>query len=314
MMKHSNTAPCGYPPQGADRESRGLPFSKCLERYDAPAPNIDTLKKLLRLHGCPENFVDSYASGYGPREFNVNTMRFWKLRDAFYKLAFYSVLCWVRKAPFQLKFDQVPIMLAGTINPQDPFIRELSNVVNMVTWDMHISTTGTFLWPSYIPNFFWEQDLWNTIRLYVLYTIWCTNPALLSVDFSSGLMYFSKEDLCRINALITKAIQTESTIPESTSNDQVISSEVQQLLKILQDGPKSREYLQEKLGVKRNAFLKHYLYPARELGRVVQTERGSSKNQKYKLTLASDVNEKKTGSTKRRDRFAVSCRFRPSPT
>lgn len=52
-----------------------------------PRPNLETLKTILRCHGCPEAFVDPFAEGYVPREFKLGTTQFWKIRDAFYLLA-----------------------------------------------------------------------------------------------------------------------------------------------------------------------------------------------------------------------------------
>jgi len=61
---------------------------------------------------------------------------------------------------------------------------------------------------------------------------------------------------------------------------------VQHLLDLLKDGPRSRSELVEALGVKRGVFQNRYLNPARARGLVVATQKGSSPNQRYKLSVA----------------------------
>lgn len=162
------------------------------ERYLVPDPNPETLKTILLLHGCPEHMLGLVAKGYIPREFQPGMTQFWKVRDAFYKLAALSVHSFMGNTPSRLPFEKIGTMIEETMKPQDPFIHELVRAMNSVRWVKYTSSAGTFFWPTSIPSVSgtycpWLQDLWTSIRLCVLYNIWCMNPGLLPVDFSSGL-------------------------------------------------------------------------------------------------------------------------------
>ena len=259
--------------------NRLLPAS-CAERYLVPDPNTETLKMLLRLHGCPDFYVDTIAVGYAPREFQLGMTRFWMVRDAFYKLAAHSVHCFMGNAP-RYSLQQIVPLIVETINPQAqaPVILELVHAINIVGWQPYPCTAGTLLWPSGVPSCFLQQDLWTAIRLCVLYKIWSLNPAiLLPVDFSAELMSFSDAELNNIRSLINKVMALPpskpskpsalpTSVPSTNAPGSVLDADLQRLLDILQNGAKSATELEVALNVKRGILRKRYLLPAEKKGR-----------------------------------------------
>jgi len=305
------------PAPGVSPGAGTLPSSTPSFEYEIPEPNPEMLKTILLFDGCPEQYVDTITAGYAPREFLSGMTRYWKIRDAFYRLAARSFYCFREITPMHYSLQQIAPMIVGPIHPQTPFGLQLTNAMNSVRWKEFFCAGSCFVWPWDIPRIqgdinspppFWGRDLLTAIRLTILYRIWCLNPILCSVDFSLGLGGFTSEERTNVQRLIRASIQAGSAVSpteepqvvsESTLTDQTFTSEVQQLLDILQDGEKSRQELQEKLGVGRTVLLKHFLDPAREAGLVTPTEQGSSPNQKYRLTSSeAAVNRKQvqTGS------------------
>ena len=275
-----------------------LPSDSCAERYEFPTPNIATLKALLRWHGYAEPFVEAFAEGYAPREFQIGTTGGWKVRDAFYLVAFTSALYFIGKKTHRLGIGQILAMIVENAEQHNVLFHDLEAAANSVMWTHRASSTGIFLWPTYIPSCTMSRDLLTAISLCVLHTIWSSNPeALLPVDFSAGLANFSNEECALIQKLIYDAIQSRPALPESEAKsntettveagESALTAEVHRLLVILQDGPKSRQELQELLGVGRSVLLNRFLDPARESSLVMTTEQGSSPNQKYTLTSST---------------------------
>jgi KaiC/GvpD/RAD55 family RecA-like ATPase len=276
-----------------------LPSASDAERYLVPDPNTETLKNLLRFHGCPEFFVDTIADGYAPREYRPVMTRFWMLRDAFYRLATYSVHCFMGNALcFSLK--QIVTLIIETMKQQDPSILELYHATNAVEWLTYHCTAGTLLWPSGVPCCILQDDLLTAIRLYVLYNIWCLNPAiLLPVDFSAGLMCFSDAELNNIRSLInnevvvlppfmpSKPSALSTSVPSTNASGSILDADLQRLLDILQNGAKSATELEVALNVKRGVLRKRYLLPAEKKGLVEKTAPGSSSKQSYRLVPAA---------------------------
>ena len=311
-----NNAVRGPSPRTADTStsscnaSNGLPSASCAERYVFPTPNVETLKTILKFHGCPEFYVDTIANGYAPREFQIEMTGFWKVRDAFYRLAEASAECFATKVPPRLSTSPILNMIVESAIPGDPLLLDLEAAANSVMWTHRASSTGIFWWPTYIPACFMLRDLLTAIRLCVLHTVWSTNSeALLGVDFSAGLAIFSNETCASIQTLIANAIQSRPALPESTDKSDAsttaevihtehtaLTDEAQRLLDVLQDGPKSGRELQELLGVGRTVLLKRFLVPARESGLVVTTEQGSSPNQRYRLVSENETAGEKQAS------------------
>ena len=282
------------------------------EGYDAPDPNPETLKTILQFHGCPEHMVGLVANGYAPREFYFGLKPFWKVRDAFYRLAALSVHCFMGNAS-RLSLHQIVSMIVEKIDPQDPFIHELNYAVNEVTWDQYVCSEGVFFWPLSIPPVSgtycpWQQDLWTAIRLFVLYNIRCVNPVLLPVDFSSWLYSFTDTELVHVQSLIADKITAlpppkppmpqsimppkpsvfPSSVPqEPSATAPNLDAELKRLLDALQNGPKSATELELALNVKRGVLRKRYLLPAEEKGLVEKTAPGSSSKQRYRLIPAA---------------------------
>ena len=275
-----------------------LPSASCAERYLVPDPNTKTLKMLLRLHGCPDFYVDTIAVGYAPREFQLGMTRFWMVRDAFYKLAAHSVHCFMGNAP-RYSLQQIVPLIIETMIPQNPFIIELVHAINSVGWRPYPCTAGTFMWPSGVPHCFLQQDLWTAIRLCVLYKIWSLNSAiLLPVDFSAELMSFSDAELNNIRSRINKVMALPpsmpskpsalpTSVPSTNAPGSVLDADLQRLLDILQNGSKSATELEVALNVKRGILRKRYLVPAKEKGLVEKTAPGSSSKQRYRLVPAA---------------------------
>ena len=311
-MNNSIPAPCGLFPQGADDRLQDLPSSNA-ERYLVPDPNPEMLKTILRFHGCPEFYIDTIVNGYAPREFQLGMTRFWKIRDAFYKLAAHSVHCFMGNAPSRLTIETIGTMIVETIKPQDLFLHELVRAMNSVVWFRHVCSTGTFFWPSSsIPCCSMQQELMTAIRLYVLYNIWCMNPVLLPVDFSSGLSCFSNTELAIIQSLIAdkgtalpspnppmspmlpipakppKPSVLPSSVPqEPSATAPILDAELKRLQDALQKGPKSAAELALALNVKRGVLRKHFLLPAEKKGLIERTAPGSSSKQRYRLVPAA---------------------------
>lgn len=253
---------------------------------------------LLRLHGCPDFYVDTIAVGYAPREFQLGMTRFWMVRDAFYKLAAHSVHCFMGNAS-RYFLQQIVPMIIETIDPQAPVILELVHAINTVGWQPYPCTAGTLLWPSGVPSCFLQQDLWTAIRLCVLYKIWSLNPAiLLPVDFSAELMSFSDAELNNIRSLINKVMALPpsmpskpsalpTSVPSTNAPGSVLDADLQRLLSILQNGAKSATELEVALNVKRGILRKRYLLPAEKKGLVEKTAPGSSSKQRYRLVPAA---------------------------
>ena len=280
------------------------------ERYLVPAPNPETLKTILRLHGCPEQYVDTIAAGYAPREFQPGMTRFWKIRDAIYRLAAHSVLCFKGNAA-RYTFQQIAPLILETMNPQDLFIHDFNNAMNAVTWAKYVCSDGMFFWPSFVPSCFMQWDLWSAIRLYVLYNIWCINPVLIPVDFSSGLSCFRNTELANIQSMIADKITAlpppkppmlpmlpiptkppkPSASPSSVSQEPsatapILDAELKRLQDALQKGPKSAAELARALNVKRGVLRKRFLLPAEKKGLIERTAPGSSSKQRYRLVPA----------------------------
>lgn len=304
MSKISVKAPCGDNPQGVDvsslvcEASNSLPSASCAERYEFPTPNIVTLKAILLWHGYLEPVNNQISEGYMPREFQLRMTAAWKVRDAFYRVAVTSALCFVGKVPPRLSTSQILVMIIETLEQHSPVIHELNYAANSVIWMPCACSTGTFWWPTSIPPCSMQRELLTAIRLYVLHTIWSTNPkALLAVDFSAGLANFSNEEYAHTQKLIADAIQSRPPLPESAAKsdaetsaaigESALTAEVQLLLNVLRDGEKSRQELQELLGVGRSVLLNRFLDPARETGLVMTTEQGSSPKQKYMLASSA---------------------------
>ena len=269
--------PCGKPQgAGADGKADTLPFEKRTGRVGEPMPNVETLKTILRLYGCPEQLIAVIVDGFAPREFQLGMTRFWKIRDTFFMLAANAISRWNGKIPLkEIGLNAIMTVIAEIIDPNGFLFPEALSVV----WECRNSKAGYFMWPSYYPSCA-TPELWTSCRLFILNSIWVLHPALLAIDFSRGLGTFSSEDYARIQKLVADAIQSRPALP-GVDNDP--TEEVQRLLDVLQDGEKSRQELQEKLGVGRTVLLKHFLAPAREAGLIVTTEHGSSPKQKYKL-------------------------------
>lgn len=304
MSKHGVNAARGENPRAASPSPpsyampNGLPSDSCAERYVFPTPNIETLKAILRWHGGSDPFVAAVAEGYAPREFQIGMTGFWKVRDTFFRLAAVSVECFVRKELPRLCIGKFLTMIVDTIEPHNAFLHELSTAADSVVWEQCACSTGSFWWPTSIPSCTMSRDLLTTIRLCVLHTIWSSNPeAMFPIDFSSGLTNFSKESCALIHKLIADAIQPRPALPKSAAKsdaettveagESALTAEVQRLLDVLQDGAKSRQELQELLGVGRSVLLNRFLDPARETGLVMTTKQGSSPKQKYMLASSA---------------------------
>lgn len=307
----NNSTPYGnhYPQgvvssSGPPNDAEALPSASCAVRAEFPPPNTETLKAVLWWHGCPDPFVEDVAEGYAPREFQFGMTGFWKVRDAFRLLSAASAECFVSKELPRLSIHQFLSMIVETTDPHNTFLHELSAAADMVGWSQCACSTGSFLWPTYIPPCTMSRDLLTAIRLRVLHTIWSTNPeSLLTVDFSAGLANFSNEEYVHTQKLIADAIQSRPALPESAAKsdaettveagESALTAEVHRLLDILKDGPKSGRELQKLLGVGRTALLKRFLAPARESGLVVTTEQGSSPNQRYRLVSEDEPSGEK---------------------
>ena len=308
-----NNAVRGPSPWTADTSTssrampNGLPSASCTERYVFPTPNIETLKNILRWHGGFEPFIEAVAEGYAPREFQIGMTGVWKVRDVFYLLAAASAECFVKKELPRLNIGSFLNMIVETTEPHNAFLHELCVAADSVGWEQCACSTGSFWWPTHIPACFMLRDLLTAIRLCVLHTIWSTNPeALLGVDFSAGLAIISIERCAIIQKLINDAIQSRLALPESKAKSNVataveaphtehiaLTADVQRILDVLRDGAKSRQELQERLGVGRTVLLKRFLVPARESGLVVTTKQGSSPNQRYRLVSEDEATGEK---------------------
>lgn len=302
-----NNAVRGPSPRTADTSTsscampNGLPSASCTERYVFPTPNIETLKNILRWHGGFEPFIKAVAEGYAPREFQIGMTGGWKVRDVFYLLAAASAECFVKKELPRLNIGSFLNMIVETTEPHNAFLHELCVAADSVGWEQCACSTGSFWWPTHIPACFMLRDLLTAIRLCVLHTIWSTNPeALLGVDFSAGLADFSNERCALIQKLIYDAIQSRQALSESVEAPHAehiaLTADVQRILDVLRDGAKSRQELQELLGVGRTVLLKRFLDPARESGLVVTTEQGSSPNQRYRLVSENETAGEKQAS------------------
>ena len=290
------------PAREDDSRAAALPSASCTERYVFPTPNIETLKNILRWHGGFEPFIEAVAEGYAPREFQIGMTGVWKVRDVFYLLAAASAECFVKKELPRLNIGSFLNMIVETTEPHNAFLHELCVAADSVGWEQCACSTGSFWWPTHIPACFMLRDLLTAIRLCVLHTIWSTNPeALLGVDFSAGLADFSNERCALIQKLIYDAIQSRQALSESVEAPHAehiaLTADVQRILNVLRDGAKSRQELQELLGVGRTVLLKRFLAPVRESGLVVTTEQGSSPNQRYRLVSEDEtVGEKQAPS------------------
>jgi len=259
----------------SNETSMGLPSASCAERYAFPTPNIETLKPILRWHGCAEPFIDLIAEGYAPREFQIGMTGVWKVRDTFYMLAKDAISRLNGRIPINMiGLNDIMTSIAES-NPDELIFPEAEDT----RWMCRESKAGYFHWPSSYPSCM-TRDLATSCRLFILNSIWSLHPALLGVDFSAGLTNFSNEGFAHIQKQIADAIQSRSPLP---TVDNSLPEDVQRLLEVLQDGPKSRRELQEQLGVRRTALLRRYLAPAREAGLIDTTEQGSSPKQKYML-------------------------------
>ena len=276
----------------------GLPSDSCAERYVFPTPNIETLKAILRWHGGSDPFVAAVAEGYAPREFQIGMTGFWKVRDAFYRMA--SLSAYRFKQGATVRVDPAQILSFIVESERDGLaVPQAIAAANSITWAECTCSAGSFGWPTSFPQCELWKELQTATRLCVLFHIWSLDPALLNVDFSSGLTLFSNKDRESILSLIESAIREISILPESTTTNIALTANVQRLLDVLRDGAKSRQELQEKLGVGRKKLLKNFLDPARETGLVVPTEQGSSPNQKYVLTslvMAANQEQAQSGS------------------
>ncbi len=266
-------------------ERNGLLSTSCV-----PMLCVGTLKAILRWHGCSDPFVDLIAEGYAPREFRLGMTELWKVRDTFFMLAKDAI----NRLNGRISLNVIDLNAIMTdITEDNPSNRLLFPEASSMMWNLRHSVAGSFMWPSFCPSCA-TPAFWTSCRLFILNSIWRLHPALLAVDFSTGLADFSNEDCARIQKLIADAIQSRPALPESTARcdaeitveagESALTTEVQRLLVILQDGPKSRQELQEVLEVGRTALLKRFLDPARESGLVMTTEQGSSPKQKYMLT------------------------------
>ncbi len=294
-MATAPLVPCGKS-QGAGADSRAstTPSVMCMVGAEKPMPNIETLKTILRLYGCPEQIIDVIADGFAPREFCLSLTRFWMVRDAFYHLAAHSVHCFMGNALIRLPLQKIVSMILETMSPQDTFIHELSSAANSVRWMSYSCGAGFFTWPSFIPFCTMEKDLWTAIRLYVLYTIWCMNPALLPIDFSSGLSFFTDTELANIQSLadiIATLPPPKPPIPskpqEPSATAPILDAELKRLLDVLKNGPKSATELKLALRVKRGILRKRYLVPGEKKGLIEKTAPGSSSKQRYRLVPAA---------------------------
>lgn len=243
-----------------------------------PRPNLETLKTILRCHGCPEAFVDPFAEGYVPREFKLGTTQFWKIRDAFYLLAKDAVSRLNGRVPFvQIGLNAIMTSIAEVISSNGLLFSEASSV----SWGLRHSSAGYFAWPSSCPSYA-TAALCTSCRLLILNSIWALHPKMLAVDFSSGLTCFS--DTTCVQSLIENALKSEPAPQLASTSTGSVTDEVQRLLEVLQDGPKTASELMSELGASRAILRNHFLGPAREMGIVAQTELASNHPvQRYSL-------------------------------
>lgn len=243
-----------------------------------PRPNLETLKTILRCHGCPEAFVDPIAEGYVPREFKLGTTQFWKIRDAFYLLAKDAVSRLNGRVPFvQIGLNAIMTSIAEVISSNGLLFSEASSV----SWGLRHSSAGYFAWPSSCPSYA-TAALCTSCRLLILNSIWALHPKMLAVDFSSGLTCFS--DTNCVQSLIENALKSEPAPQLASTSTGSVTDEVQRLLEVLQDGPKTASELMSELGASRAILRNHFLGPAREMGIVAQTELASNHPvQRYSL-------------------------------
>lgn len=271
-------------------ERNGLLSTSCV-----PMLCVGTLKAILRWHGCSDPFVDLIAEGYAPREFRLGMTELWKVRDTFFMLAKDAI----NRLNGRISLNVIDLNAIMTdITEDNPSNRLLFPEASSMMWNLRHSVAGSFMWPSFCPSCA-TPAFWTSCRLFILNSIWRLHPALLAVDFSTGLADFSNEDCARIQKLIADAIQARPALLESTARcdaeitveagESALTTEVQRLLVILQDGPKSRQELQEVLEVGRTALLKRFLDPARESGLVMTTEQGSSPYQRYRLVSEDET-------------------------
>lgn len=274
MYNNSNqTAPCGGVPQ----------------------PNIETLKTILQLHRCPEQLIDIIAYGYAPREFQLGMTRFWKVRDTFFILAKAATLRAEDIQSVDLSLDAVMSMIAESINPKSLSFPEAEKVgwINVSINDGDKALVA-FRFPQWMP-LDPSTSLNTACRLFVLYSIWTSYPALLPVDFSLAMEHIADGNHGSISGLIIAAIEagsgsaTEPPLPESTATDSQVPTNVRLLLDVLQGGPMFRRELEQALHVKRSVLLKRFLGPALEMSLIEMTEHGSSPNQRYRLPTTAEI-------------------------
>ena len=285
--------PCGKPQgAGADGMVDALPLVKCMARGE-PVPNLETLKTILRLHGCPEKRINVIADGVAPREFHLGMTRFWKIRDAFYSLANAATHRAEDIQSVDLSLNAVMSMIAENINPKSLSFPEAEKVGwNNISINDGDKALVAFWFPQRMP-LDPSTFLITACRLFVLYSIWTSYPALLPVDFSSAMEHITDGKHGPISDLIIAAIEAgaaaEPAMPVSTATDYLVPTNVRLLLDVLQGGPMFRRELEQVLHVRRGVLLKHFLGPAVEMGLIEMTEHGSSPNQRYKLTATAVI-------------------------
>ena len=285
--------PCGKPQRaGADGMVDALPLVKCMARGE-PVPNLETLKTILRLHGCPEKRINVIADGVAPREFHLGMTRFWKIRDAFYSLANAATHRAEDIQSVDLSLNAVMSMIAENINPKSLSFQEAEKVGwNNISINDGDKALVAFWFPQRMP-LDPSTFLITACRLFVLYSIWTSYPALLPVDFSSAMEHITDGKHGPISDLIIAAIEAgaaaEPAMPVSTATDYLVPTNVRLLLDILQGGPMFRRELEQALNVKRGVLLKRFLNPALEMGLIEMTEHGSSPNQRYRLTATAVI-------------------------
>ena len=255
-----------------------------------PQPPLETLKTILRLHGCPEQLIDVIADGFAPREFQLGMTRFWKVRDAFYSLAKAATHRTEEVEPVDLSLNAVMSIIAESIDPHTLSFPEAGKVGwNSISINDGDKELFVFRFPQRMPLNH-STFLSTACRLFVLYSIWNSYPALLAIDFSPAMEHLADGDHGPISGLIIAAIDAEAgaaaepNMTISPTTDSPVHPKVQLLLDVLQGGPMSRCELEQALHVKRSVLLKRFLDPAREMGLIEMTEHSnSSPNQRYRL-------------------------------
>ena len=125
--------------------------TRIAECYEFPMPNIETLKAILRGHGCSDSFVEAVAEGYAPREFRIGMTGFWKVRDAFYRMA--SLSAYRFEQGMTVRVDPAQILRFIVESEElELAVSQAIDAANSITWAECTCSAGSFGWPTSFPQ------------------------------------------------------------------------------------------------------------------------------------------------------------------